>query len=90
MKKVIIRVIVSIILFSTTLFAQNEKIVPKYWKEGRPYWDMPVDQDLRALSKTKKTLEYQFNPFHQSNETHGKETCHGGEVMIIQKLDKAM
>ena len=48
------------------------------WKEGRPYWDMPVDQDQQTLRKSKKTLEYQFNPYHQPNEIYGKETCHGG------------
>ncbi|NHZ87151.1 MAG: T9SS type A sorting domain-containing protein [Planctomycetia bacterium] len=56
----------------------NGILVPQSWKEGRPYWDMPVDQDSQVLAKTKKTLEYQFNPFHQPNEIYGKETCHGG------------
>lgn len=58
---------------------QNGILVPKKFPANRPYWDMPVNQDSRQiLSKTKKTLEYQLNPFHQPNEIHGKETCHGG------------
>lgn len=58
---------------------KNGILVTKKFPANRPYWDMPVNQDSRqTLSKTKKTLEYQLNPYHQPNEIYGKETCHGG------------
>ena len=67
--------------YSPVPITQNINVdyqTPQNWKQGRPYWDMPVDQGSQVLLKTKKTLEYQFNTFHQPNEIYGKETCHGG------------
>ncbi len=70
---------------SKSLFAQVQNInqanfqAPKNFPANRPYWDMPADQDSRqALSKSKKTLEYQLNAYHQPNEIYGKTTSHGG------------
>lgn len=53
---------------------------------------MPINVESRLLSKSFKTEDYVFNPFHQPNEIYDQFTCHGGgdgnNDGVVDILDK--